>query len=114
MLDCSTVRNVSVPTLDPKATAMNPSAHMHVLETAPSPRAEGSGTSTSFTQMHTSQLLMTMDVEALPRTPTTKDGLKTWAIATYQPLLQLDQPQKQFHQQVVRVLKCDCSGQIYF
>ena len=80
MLDCSTVRNVSVPTLDPKETAMNLSAHMHVLETAPSPRAEGSGTSTSFTLMHTSQPLMTLDVEALPRTPTTKGGLKTWAI----------------------------------
>merc|ERR1712045_81503 len=82
-----------------KETAMSLSAHMDVLVTAPSPHAEGSGTSTSFTLMHTSQLLMTMVVEALPRTPTTKDGLRTWAIATYQPLLQLDQPQKQYHQQ---------------
>ena len=84
MLDCSTVRNVSVPTLDPKETAMNLSAHMHVLETAPSPRAEGLGTSTSSTLMHTSQQLINLDVETLHRTPTTKDGLKTWATVTFQ------------------------------
>ena len=84
MLDCSTVRSVSAPTLDPKETAMSLSAHMDALVTAPSPRAEGSVTSTSSTQMHTSQLLMTMDVETLRKIPTTKGGLKTWVIATYQ------------------------------
>merc|ERR1719323_774340 len=63
---------------------MSLSAHMDVQEIAPSTCAEGWGTSTSSTQMHTRQLLMTLDVEALHRTPTTKGGLKTWAIATYQ------------------------------
>ena len=76
----STAHSVSAPTLDPKETAMSLSAHMDVQETAPSACAEGSGTSISSTQMHTRQLLMTLDVEALHRTPTTKGGLKTWAI----------------------------------
>ena len=84
MQACSTAHSVSVPTLDPKETVMNLSALMDALETALLKCVEGLGTSTSSTLMHTSQLLMTLDVETLPRTPTTKGGLKTWATATFQ------------------------------
>ena len=79
----STAHSVSAPTLDPKETAMSLSAHMDAQEIVLLTCAEGWGTSTSSTQMHTRQLLMTLDVEALHRTPTTKGGLKTWATATY-------------------------------
>ena len=90
----STAHNVSVPTPDPRETAMSLSAHTDVQETAPSTCAEGLGTSTSSTPMHTSLQLMTLDVEAPRRTPTTKGGLKTWATATYQQhLLHLLPPQ---------------------
>ena len=84
MQACSTAHSVSVPTLDPKETVMNLSALMDALETALLKCVEGLGTSTSSTLMHTSQLLMTLDVEALHKTPTTKGGLMTWAIVTYQ------------------------------
>ena len=79
----STAHNVFAPTLDRKEPVMSLTAHMDVLETALTKCAEDWGTSTSSTPMHTSQLLMTLAVEALPRTPTTKGGLKTWATATY-------------------------------
>ena len=82
MQACSTARNVSVQTLDPRETAMSLSAHMDVQETTPLTCAEGLGTSTSSTLMHTSRQLMTLDVEAPPRTPTTKGGLMTWATVT--------------------------------
>ena len=64
MRACSTAHNVSAPTPDLKETAMSLSAHMNVLETAPSPCVGDLDTSTSSTQMHTSQLLMTLDVDA--------------------------------------------------
>ena len=83
MRACSTAHNVSAPTPDLKETAMSLSAHMNVLETAPSPCVGDLDTSTSSTQMHTSQLLMTMDVDAPWRMPTTQGGMRTWAIATY-------------------------------
>ena len=76
----STARSVSARTLAHKETAMSLSAHMDVQETAPSACVEGSGTSTSSTRMHTRQLLMTLDVEALHKTPTTKDGMMIWGI----------------------------------
>ena len=78
MQACSTARNVSVPTLDPRETAMSLSAHMDVQEIAPSTCVEGLGTSTSSTLMHTRLQLMILDVEAPRRTPTTKSGMQTW------------------------------------
>ena len=76
---CSTAPSASAPTLAHKETATSLSAHMDAQEIVLLTCAEGWGTSTSSTQMHTRQLLMTLDVEALHRTPTTKGGLKTWA-----------------------------------
>ena len=83
----STARSVSARTLAHKETAMSLSAHMDVQETAPSACVEGSGTSTSSTRMHTRQLLMTLDVEALRRTPTTRGGLKMLATVTLWKIL---------------------------
>ena len=80
MQACSTAHSVSAPTLDPKETAMSLSANMDVPETAPSACVEGSVTSTYSTLRHTRQLLMTLDVEALHKTPTTKDGMMIWGI----------------------------------
>ena len=80
MQACSTARNVSVQTLDPRETAMSLSAHMDVQETAPLTCAEGLGTSTSSTPMPTRLQLMTLDVKARRRTPTTKSGLMIWGI----------------------------------
>ena len=80
MQACSTARNVSVQTLDPRETAMSLSAHMDVQETTLLTCAEGLGTSTSSTPMHTKQQLMTGAAVTPCRIPTTKSGIKTWAI----------------------------------
>ena len=55
-------------------------ALMVALETAQSKCAEGLGTSTSSTLMHTKQRLMTGAVGTPSRIPTTKSGTMTWVI----------------------------------
>ena len=59
---------------------MRAGAITDVPETAQSKCVEGSVTSTYSTLRHTRQLLMTLDVEALHKTPTTKDGMMIWGI----------------------------------
>ena len=104
MLVCSMAPNVYAPTKVHREPVTLDNALMVALETARSKCAEGLGTSTSSTLMHTRLQLMTLDVEALHRTPTTKGGLKTWAIVTYQqPLQLLLQLQEKFLVQVRRI-----------
>jgi len=83
MLACSMAPSVYAPTLVHREPVRLDNALMAALETTPSKCAEGLGTSTSSTLMHTKQQLMTQAVGTPCRTPTTKNGMKTWAIAAY-------------------------------
>ena len=58
-------------------------ALMVALETARSKCAEGLGTSTSSTLMHTKQRLMTGAVGPQCKTPTIKSGIQTWVIVSH-------------------------------
>ena len=84
--------SVFAPTLVHRVSVMSRSVPTDVQETAPSKCAEVSATSTSSTPMPTRQRLMTLDVEPLHRTRTTKSGSLTWAIATFQQLVHLLRP----------------------
>ena len=80
MLVCSMALSVYAPTQVQWELVMLDNALMAALETALSKCAGDLDTSTSSTPMHTRLQLMTLDVKARRRTPTTKSGLMIWGI----------------------------------
>ena len=88
MQACSMGHNAYAQTLVRKALASRDSAIMDAQETAPLKCVEGSATSTSSTLTHTQQPLMIGAAETQHRTPTTKNGMTTWAIVAPPQTLQ--------------------------
>ena len=80
MLVCSMALSVYVPTRVHREPVMLASALMAVLETARSKCVVGLDTLTYSTPMLTKQQLMTLAAATPCRIPTTKSGIKTWAI----------------------------------